>query len=960
MRAQFGYEHLLSAQATQRLGDYKGTTEALWRAVESNPSEVTPFLHLGYLALGMRDYDRAIAAGTRALAVAPDHPLSSSMRGRAKMGKKDFRGAVTDFDEAIRLNPKYAHAYSYRGQAKAELGELPAALADCEQSVVLRPDALAFRNRSTVRKLMGDEAGAKADAALAANNDSDDIVDPTQVRAVPRWEIALHRYQIDGKTAKALTLLQNLRAHFQTAGRPETDDASDVLWRLGVLFRDLGNFGEARRSFQQATQITDRLHGTTSRQRLNYLNHESWLLIKEKKFREAETHAEEVVHQIEAAFGSNDRLLLDALPNLTTARLELGNFEGCEAAIQRILQLEATTRPQGVREFYPSAGARINIGTYYLQMGQTKPARVALETGAARVILNGGSIIDRHLIARNFARLALDLNNRDQALFTAGQVLQLERRLMREVFPTLDEGGRLDLMRSLEPLRWFATIGDPEGIAAAVLQMKAVTIDQFLAAPGASVEDDPFADLLDPKNIAGAFELHTEAVKQPSPSPRTAAVKTTNPDAQTSLTSVTALQVCRALPARTVAVEFVRYPHYLGRYQDELRYGALVFHAQSGTPTAPKLSWVPLGPAEVIDRDIAALDTSMHDPLSAGLVAGRLRALHTTIWEPIAKDLAPDTENIFISSDGQTCFLPFGALLDSSNRFLADKYLIMHLSTVRDLFTLQREESRPIGEIVVFAAPTYGHPEASAASGENRFRDIDLRAMATLHLADLPGARREAELIKQLADKRQLKTAVFLGDEANKRNVQAIRSPRMVHFATHGFFLAAAGDQPAGNPMQRSGLALTGAHTTLKALANGGPAPSSLDDGLLTAMEVAKLQLAGTWIATLSACDSGRGDAHDGEGVLGLRRGFLAAGVQNLVIALWKIPDLETAGFMQDFYTRALDSSDAATAFALAQRDSLNRIRREQGIAAAVRTAGAFVLNTSRRISLQAEPAARK
>jgi len=150
--------------------------------------------------------------------------------------------------------------------------------------------------------------------------------------------------------------------------------------------------------------------------------------------------------------------------------------------------------------------------------------------------------------------------------------------------------------------------------------------------------------------------------------------------------------------------------------------------------------------------------------------------------------------------------------------------------------------------------------------------------------------------------------------------------------------------------MDRSGLALAGAHTTLKSMAEGRAVPAAANDGLLTAREVARLPLADTWIATLSACDTGRGEAQDGEGVLGLRRGFLAAGVENLLLSLWKISDEETVGFMRDFYTHALDSSDPATAFALTQREWLARIRKERGIAAAVSTAGAFVLNTSARL----------
>ena len=96
-------------------------------------------------------------------------------------------------------------------------------------------------------------------------------------------------------------------------------------------------------------------------------------------------------------------------------------------------------------------------------------------------------------------------------------------------------------------------------------------------------------------------------------------------------------------------------------------------------------------------------------------------------------------------------------------------------------------------------------------------------------------------------------------------------------------------------------------------MAKGQSLPPIGEDGLLTAREVAQLHWQGTWLVTLSACSTGRGEVRDGESVLGLRRGFLAAGVENLLLSLWKISDEETVGFMRDFYARALDSNDAAT-----------------------------------------------
>jgi CHAT domain-containing protein len=109
------------------------------------------------------------------------------------------------------------------------------------------------------------------------------------------------------------------------------------------------------------------------------------------------------------------------------------------------------------------------------------------------------------------------------------------------------------------------------------------------------------------------------------------------------------------------------------------------------------------------------------------------------------------------------------------------------------------------------------------------------------------------------------------------------------------------------SPMLRSGLALAGANTFLR----GATLPEEAEDGILTAEDVAGLDLLDTELVVLSACETGLGEVHAGEGVFGLRRAFVVAGANTLVMSLWKVPDLATAFLMECFYdnllTRGLD-----------------------------------------------------
>jgi CHAT domain-containing protein len=143
--------------------------------------------------------------------------------------------------------------------------------------------------------------------------------------------------------------------------------------------------------------------------------------------------------------------------------------------------------------------------------------------------------------------------------------------------------------------------------------------------------------------------------------------------------------------------------------------------------------------------------------------------------------------------------------------------------------------------------------------------------------------------------------------------------------------------------MRQSGVALTGGQSTLQAWGRGEfPDPSN--DGILTAEEVAGLDLDGTWLVTLSACETGVGQVQSGEGVFGLRRAFMMAGAQNLLMTLWPVSDETTPKIMADFYREALKTGDAAGSLAKVQRDWLVKLRNEKGLLAAVRDAGPFAM----------------
>jgi hypothetical protein len=319
------------------------------------------------------------------------------------------------------------------------------------------------------------------------------------------------------------------------------------------------------------------------------------------------------------------------------------------------------------------------------------------------------------------------------------------------------------------------------------------------------------------------------------------------------------------------------------------------------------------------------------------------------------KDVLGGRTRLLLSPDGALTRLPFEILPLDDGRLLMDTYHISYLSTGRDVLRFGVPSSgRPTAPVVaadpdfdltvgvqspdsVSLHPGYAagkqqspdfmkpilstaegsHPGYEARSVGHYSRDLE---RARMGFERLPGSRIEGERIAA-----RLGVEPWLEHTALEARLKACDSPRILHLATHGHFLSdqeydlnktlhalglpgwhGGSDRFTGpgleNPMLRSMLALAGANTWLK----DQPLLPEAEDGLLTAEDVSGLNLLGTDLVVLSACNTGLGNVRTGEGVFGLRRAFVLAGAKTLVMSLWGVPDLATAVLMEQFYDNLL------------------------------------------------------
>jgi CHAT domain-containing protein len=194
-------------------------------------------------------------------------------------------------------------------------------------------------------------------------------------------------------------------------------------------------------------------------------------------------------------------------------------------------------------------------------------------------------------------------------------------------------------------------------------------------------------------------------------------------------------------------------------------------------------------------------------------------------------------------------------------------------------------------------------------------------------ITPLPGTKTEVDAISTILKASGYKVTTLMQSAATEAQLKDVRSPELLHIATHGYFLAdveSSGSafgvnlENAGhNPLLRSGLMLAGAGLTLSGASS--PNLTSNDNGILTAYEAMNLDLEGTQLIVLSACETGLGEVKAGEGVYGLQRAFLVAGADALIMSLWKVDDNATQQLMKYFYTNWIRLRNKQKAFKQAQ-----------------------------------------
>ncbi len=273
---------------------------------------------------------------------------------------------------------------------------------------------------------------------------------------------------------------------------------------------------------------------------------------------------------------------------------------------------------------------------------------------------------------------------------------------------------------------------------------------------------------------------------------------------------------------------------------------------------------------------------------------------YDNFWRTIKTHLS-GIKKVFISADGVYNQINLNTLKNpSTNNYLIDETELVMVTNSGDLLSGKTENQtkdafligRPAFEFSQAQITTaLSSPSASLANGTRSLTSEELINFKDQNFADLPGTAEEVSLIASILKKQDMNVTSYTGADALEEKIKSLKRPEVLHIATHGFFVEDTAQSI--NPMIRSGIILAGVRNTEN---------KNKEDGILTAYEATNLDLEGTDLVALSACQTGLGEVHNGEGVYGLQRSIMVAGAKNLLMSLWKVDDEATAKLMSAFY----------------------------------------------------------
>lgn len=684
----------------------------------------------------------------------------------------------------------------------------------------------------------------------------------------------------------------------------------DNLGNLAELYKQMGNYAKATEMYRRCLEITEPVYGPDSVAvgiTLNGLG-ETYLLTGELD--KAQQAFERSLRIREAKLGDDHPRVAYELTNLAKLYAQRGDYAKAEELCRRALKILETRL--GKEHFYLSNALGI------LTMAKAATGDLAEATNLCTRLLESRRSHAFHVLPSLSETEQIDyLQDYQQAFYTSMSLALMtkgDKSLTSRSTEWVINGKGILLDVLSERARQARASRDPQ------VRSKA---DELSATRSklSKLVMDPSGDPMYRRQV-GVLQAHEKELSK-------ALGQICDPsgvhDRWINLNDIRA-----SLPEDTVLIELARFPasdFAVGQERKALfpRYAAWVI------PPANRgdITILDLGDADKIDEAVRCLHSLLSVPNpTPNETAGRLAGeVVTNVWEPIRQAIG-STPNLIISPDGLLWLMPWEVLPDN-DKFLVETRRICY--TVSGRTVIEEKRTSTASGAAIFADPDYDLDVSEALSETKRIIgapapakpvgpvNVYSRRLLTGGCKRVPDSANAARAITpSLKAYTHADPNVLLGRQALEGVCKSLASPRVLVLITHGFCLedqaliSAMSRAPSSepqqarssasfvprlmfeNPLLRCGLAL--------AAVNSRAQVPDCDDGLLMGAEVVGLDLPGTELVVLGACETGVGRLQNGEGVASLRQAFQLAGAKAVISTLWSVPVKETTELLPLFF----------------------------------------------------------
>ena len=903
------------------LSDYEGAKSDFSKSIELNPNLWAPsFNGRGFSKQMLGDHNGAISDFTKSIEIDPgrSYPYGARAYSKGDLGK--YNEAIDDLDLAVDRNSGDSYLYNLRGYYKELLNDLEGAILDHTAAIKNNSlEAIYYQHRGLIRSKIGDLNGAVSDFKSVFNFGNENEIFLSITYLIDVYSRFGEYQEIPELLVKGKKLLNKINTN---------ESYVSLLYAESLYNSYVGNIDKSEALLEKCLANISKEVRSNSFYYSACKNLLIGIYIDKKEFKKAKKLID--YWSAEGQF------------NLAYIAFMENKLPKAEKILKRIYKLQF--KDSKFKEPEPYLSGMIGSALWF--QGKNKESKIYHEESLKnfkKIYGDENPILIQPLI--NLAMVHFNDGEYEKTDFYLRKSLDLQFKFIQKQIPFLPLSKRDEFIKTLG-------ISYPAIFSASNIHPKGKYLALYARLNRHGLLEEIERKQSEITSLQGEQKILKDEILKITN--KIASITSNDKDLFNSLTTkkenlesklykslpkleskiYSIEEIANEIPKNGVLIEYQKYrPFIFDNPEDALneknweepRYQALLLFPNGEVET------IDLGDSSTIEKYINNALISSEEYLPDAQIMWNKVA--TLIIEPLEKFIN-DKEILYISPDAELNRIPFSAMANKKDIFLADQFELRLITTGRELVILNKKNKLEKNQSLVAADPNFDLKTNTKDEKEfnkprkiyNQKRSFDQNARIW---GQLPATKKEGLFIAK-----EINANLLLKNEASALNIQKKESPKIIHIASHSFFLSNKEENNIlssilfsnnlntkntkfENPLLRSGIVLSGANF---------PNLNKLDDGYLTALEVSKLNWQGTELVVISGCESGIGVNKAGDGVYGLKRSIAVSGARSSMLSLWEVKDEPTAAFMESFYKKLKSGVSRNKALFETQKEFRNHI----------------------------------